>query len=178
MEVTMDPLQTIAALLEMTPLRWNELARLPEALVHRPPAAGEWSAAECLWHMLDTERQVFPARVRWLLAGQDFPSFDPDREGSHSQPPGGMADWARELTVLRAESVSLVRRLRQEDLACTARHQELGVVTMAELLHEWAGHDLLHLMQAERALLQPFIDGCGPWLPYFAGHRFPSAQGS
>jgi hypothetical protein len=41
---------------------------------------------------------------------------------------------------------------------------------MGELIHEWAGHDLMHTVQGERAILQPFIEGCGPWMPYFADH--------
>jgi hypothetical protein len=43
-------------------------------------------------------------------------------------------------------------------------------VSLSELLHEWAGHDLMHTVQAERALMQPFIQGCGPWQPYFRDH--------
>jgi hypothetical protein len=41
------------------------------------------------------------------------------------------------------------------------------------LLHEWGGHDLMHLVQAEQALMQPFIDGdgCGPWEVYFTQHK-------
>jgi hypothetical protein len=168
----MDILESVHAILEATPARWSAVAALPHELVGRIPAAGEWSAAECLLHVLDTERQVFPARVRWLLAGQDFPAFDPDREGSHPRVRGSAADWAKEFAGLRQESLALVSTLRPSDLPCKARHQELGVVTLTELLHEWAGHDLLHLMQAERALMQPLIAGCGPWLPYFAEHRF------
>jgi len=167
----MDLLQAVQAILETTPGRWSALATLPEDIVGRSPSAGEWSAGECLLHVLDTERQVFPARVRWLLAGQDFPAFDPDREGSHPKVSGGVGDWAQEFARLRAESLALVKTLRSSDMQCKARHQELGVVTLGELLHEWGGHDLMHLMQAERALLQPFIAGCGPWLSYFAEHR-------
>jgi hypothetical protein len=44
------------------------------------------------------------------------------------------------------------------------------MVTLSEMLHEWAGHDLMHTVQGERAILQPFIEGCGPWKPYFADH--------
>jgi hypothetical protein len=33
---------------------------------------------------------------------------------------------------------------------------------------------LMHLVQAEQALMQPFINGCGAWQVYFTRHR---AQG-
>lgn len=56
------------------------------------------------------------------------------------------------------------------DLSRQARHQELGIVSLSELVHEWAGHDLMHTVQAERALMQPFIQGCGPWQAYFRDH--------
>jgi hypothetical protein len=28
----------------------------------------------------------------------------------------------------------------------------------------------MHTVQAERAMMQPFIRGCGPWLKYFVDH--------
>jgi hypothetical protein len=28
----------------------------------------------------------------------------------------------------------------------------------------------MHTVQAERALMQPFIQGCGPWQVYFTDH--------
>jgi hypothetical protein len=57
-----------------------------------------------------------------------------------------------------------------KDLSRSARHSELGVVTLEELLHEWAAHDLMHTVQAERAILQPFVIGSGPWRSYFQDH--------
>ena len=44
-------------------------------------------------------------------------------------------------------------------------------MTLGELLHEWAAHDLNHTVQAERALMQPLIQGSGPWQLYFADHK-------
>ena len=41
---------------------------------------------------------------------------------------------------------------------------------MAELLNEWVAHDTMHIVQAERALIQPFIPASGPWRGYFADH--------
>ena len=68
------------------------------------------------------------------------------------------------------DSLAALKKVTVNDLSRQARHQELGVVTMNELLHEWAGHDLMHTVQAERALMQPFIQGCGPWQSYFGDH--------
>jgi hypothetical protein len=159
------------AILATTPARWLSLTEsVPLDLFTRPPADGQWSAAECLRHLLDVERSVFPTRVRAFLAGQDFPGFDPD-----AQPPVDLsrpAEMAREFASLREGSLSLLAELTAADLARSARHAELGPVTLGEMMHEWAAHDLNHTVQAERALMQPFIGGSGPWRTagYFADH--------
>jgi len=59
----------------------NITEALPIDLLYRQPAAGEWSAIECLIHLLDTEH-IFPARVQALLARQAIPAFDPDKQGT------------------------------------------------------------------------------------------------
>ncbi len=157
--------------LQTTPLRWVNLTQhLPSDLLSRPPAPGEWSALECLQHLVDTERWVFPARVRYLLAGQDFPAFNPDTEGTKPADILAPADLVAEFARLRADGLIALNQVTPVDLTRQARHQELGLVSMSELLHEWAGHDLMHTVQAERALMQPFIDGCGPWQIYFRDH--------
>jgi len=167
----MEIIAATCAVLSTTPSRWLALTeQLPLDLLTRPPAPGEWSALECLQHLVDTERWVFPARVGYLLAGQDFPDFDPDSQGSAPDGDQSPAGLAAEFAHLRAEALRGLELVTPADLACQARHQELGLVTLGELLHEWAGHDLMHLVQAEHALMQPFIQGCGPWQPYFRDH--------
>ncbi len=167
----MEIIAATCAVLSTTPSRWLALTgQLPADLLTRPPAPGEWSALECLQHLVDAERWVFPARVGYLLAGQDFPDFDPDSQGSTPAVDQSPAELAAEFAHLRAEALRGLELVTPADLACQARHQELGLVTLGELLHEWAGHDLMHLVQAERALMQPFIQGCGPWQPYFRDH--------
>jgi hypothetical protein len=164
-------LSHVRTILATTPARWLSLAELvPTDLLTRPPADGQWSASECLRHLLDVERAVFPARVRAFLAGQDFPGFDPD-----AQPPVDLsrpAEMAREFAALREQSLALLSQLTPADLARSARHAELGPVTLGDMLHEWAAHDLNHTVQAERALMQPFIAGSGPWRTagYFTDH--------
>jgi hypothetical protein len=49
------------AILTATPARWLSLMELvPRDLLMRPPADGQWSAAECLHHLLDVELFIFP----------------------------------------------------------------------------------------------------------------------
>jgi hypothetical protein len=164
-------IQSVRSILAATPERWLSLAAtVPADLLARPPAPGEWSALECLQHLVDTERWVFPARVGCLLAGQDFPAFDPDAQGTKPDVDQSPAGLANEFVHLRAEALRGLDLVTPADLARQARHSELGIVTLDELLHEWAAHDLMHTVQAERALMQPFILGCGPWQPYFRDH--------
>jgi hypothetical protein len=168
--VRADTLPQSRAVLSTTAAHWLKLTEtLPNDLLTRPPLPGEWSAAECLKHILDTERHVFPVRIRAILAGQDFVAFHPATDGAAAgQTP---AQLAAEFARLRAENLLLLEQVTEDDLTRTARHSELGLVTMAELINEWAAHDLMHTVQAERSLMQPFIIGSGPWRPaYFGDH--------
>jgi hypothetical protein len=125
---------------------------------------------DCLRHLLDTERYVFPPRVEAFLAGRDFAAFNPDAEGSKPSAGEDPAELAEEFASLRTKSMEVLARLTAADLERTARHSELGQVTLEEMLHEWAGHELMHTVQAERALMQPFIAGSGAWRVYFSDH--------
>ena len=158
-------------ILQTTPLRWTNLSQhLSAGVLGLQLAPKEWSAVDCLQHLVDAERSVFPVRIRALLAGQDFAAYDPDRQGTKSSSRLSPIELATEFARLRVESLALFDGLTPADLARQARHQELGLVTLSELVHEWAGHDLMHTVQAERALMQPFIQGCGPWQSYFRDH--------
>ena len=157
--------------LATTPVRWVTLIKfLPVKLLTRPPAQGEWSAVECFLHLLDAERWVFPPRVDHLLAGEDFPAFNPDTQGAKFSPELDLRALVTEFTELREKTLEKLAAVGTADLDRTARHGELGVVTLGEMLHEWAAHDLMHTVQAEQALMQPFIAGSGPWKPYFEKH--------
>jgi hypothetical protein len=123
-----------------------------------------------LQHLVDTERWVFPVRVKAFLADQDLQAFDPDRQGTKFDPQRPASELAAEFAQLRTASLTTFASITQPALSRRARHSELGEVTLSELIHEWAAHDLMHTVQAERALMQPFIQGCGPWQSYFADH--------
>lgn len=168
----MDEIVRLASqVLQTTPARWLTLSQTVEvSLLCRRPAPGEWSAVECLLHLVEAEREVFPVRLQRFLAGQDFDAFNPD-EGA--PPEAARLDplaLSTEFEQRRTESLRLLAGVGAEDLQRTALHPELGRVTLDQMIHEWAAHDLMHTVQAERALMQPFVAGCGPWLEYFREH--------
>ncbi len=168
----MDPiLQWAPVVLTGTPDRWINLTNtLPIELLSRPPAPQEWSALECLQHLIGAELGVFPVRVQAILEGRDFSAFNPNADGSKGKPQKSPQELALEFSRIRKASLAVLSQVKPSDLDRTARHPELGQVTMSQLLHEWAGHDLMHTVQAERALMQPFILGCGPWQVFFKDH--------
>lgn len=178
MEVPMNTLlEHVQAVLSTTPDRWQRLvSTLPIDLLTRAPAAGEWSAFNCLQHLLVTERQVFPVRFRAFLTGQNFSDFDPNQPHTNLAsltPEHLAAAFAQE----RQESLALFQQVKDDDLERTAQHPKFGTVTLAQMLHTWAAHDLNHTIQAERALIQPFMLGAGGWRVFYRDHEIGVQQG-
>jgi hypothetical protein len=168
----------VREILTTTPDRWRTLtASVEPGLLARRPAPGEWSAAECLQHLLDTEVGAFSIRVEAFLEGRDFDNFDPDADGHRPEATAAPAEVAAKLAEARARSLARLATVTDADLDRTARHSELGIVTMREILNEWAAHDLMHTVQAERALMQPFVVGSGKWRDTFADHDVDLAAG-
>lgn len=166
----------VRAVLSTTPERWQRLAAtLPADALTRPPATGEWSALDCLLHLLDTEQQNFSVRVRNFLAGENFVNFDPNQphDDANAQTP---AQLAAAFAQAREESLVLFDSLSDADLSRTVQHPRFGPVTLEQMLHTWAAHDLNHTVQAERALMQPYMLGCGPWRSFFTDHEIATSK--
>lgn len=158
------------AVLSTTARRWQQLTgTLSHELLTSSPAAGEWSALQCLQHLLDAEQHLFPVRLRRLLAGENFSDFDPG-QATAAPPAQEPAQLAAAFAEAREESLALIETVTAEDLGRTALHPKAGTVTLAELLQTWAAHDLMHTVQAERSLMQPLILSSGPWRPFFRNH--------
>ena len=173
-----DVLAQTLSMLRTSVDRWAAIARVEPELLARQPAPGEWSAIQALQHVVDTALPIFNARVHAIRAGAVFPGFDPDREGRVDRITSSGRDLVEELRPMRAESLATLEALQPGDLELVGTHAELGRVTMAELLNEWAAHDTMHIVQAERALMQAFIPASGPWRSYFADHDAVLRPGS
>ena len=166
-----DMIAECKAVLKTTPARWNQLVEtFSEEQLRRKPAPGEWSALEVLVHLIEMERSIFPVRVKSILAEQDFPAFFPDEDGAQLADDASAKALAQEFESLRNENLPLLDDITSNDLNKTANHSELGTVSLTNLLGEWGGHDLMHMVQTNQALMRPFIDNSGPWYPYFEEH--------
>lgn len=114
------------------------------------PAPMEWCANEVLGHIVEAERRGFAGRIRRILAEED-PSFEPwdqdavARERADCQ--GDPAAIRAEFAALRAESVTLVRGLRPDQLGRSGTHRRVGRLAVRDLLHEWVHHDRNHTRQ-------------------------------
>jgi hypothetical protein len=166
-----DLLDSARRLLSTTAARWQSLVEAaPEELLGRPPAPGEWSAADCLDHLLLTERAVFGARLRAILQGRDMVAFDPlgTREPRPERTP---QEVAAALASERGENLAVLGGLEPADLERSSRHPDYGMVPLRVVLSTWTAHDLQHTVQAEEALMQAFIPGTGPFRFRFADHE-------
>src|SRR5258708_39286216 len=164
-------LSQIRAVLTTTPARWQQLTgTLPGALLGRAPAKGEWSATDCLKPRLDPQGFVFPARVHAFMQGQArFAAFNPDAQPAPAEPPSA-AEMAVGFAQARTQNLALLASIAASDVGRGSVHGQLGPVTLGQMLHEWAAQDLMHTVQAERALMQPFIAESGAWQVYFRDH--------
>ncbi len=135
---------------------------IPEDILRRRPLADAWSPYEVLHHLLDAERLVFPPRIRAFLADsgtienvdQNDVQWDMERTARAI---------AGEIAGLRAGTLDLVATLTPDDLDREAVHSAYGRLSLGQMLHYYPAHDLTHLVQIERALIQPFLPGVGPW---------------
>ncbi len=146
-----DPLE----ILEQTPARLAALVTgKADQRLAQPMAPGKWSPRQILAHLADTE-MVLGFRVRLMLGqnGTPIQGFDQDKwaEFTHYErvPVGESLERHR---VLRAANVALLRSLTPEQWEHYGMHTERGRETVAHVCRLWAGHDLNHVSQMERAL--------------------------
>jgi len=127
------------------------MAGLTEEQTLWKPAPDRWSVAEILEHLSHVEGHYFRAALDTLLCGEDALIEPYDQEawaakGTYAgrEPEESFAHWEEQ----REDNVDMMRTgLESSALSRTARHPELGIFTLEDLLNEWAIHDLGHVRQ-------------------------------
>src|SRR4051794_38723438 len=128
----------------------SELTALGDPLAGWKPTPDEWSANECVGHLIEADRRGFAGRIRRVLAEDGAQEHGWDQRGVAL----ARRDWERpvaavleEFRTVRDDGIALVESLRPEDLQRHAVHDVVGRVTVLELLHEWVFHDRNHIRQ-------------------------------
>lgn len=163
----MATLTELKSILRTTPARLAALINnVPDEMLNRVPAPHEWSAVMVLKHLVDADRDVFPARIKALLAGEEF---GPLAVGAESVPASSL-ELVSQFEALRAENLLLLEQVTPDLFERKATHPRMGIVSLWNVLNYWGGHDLMHLVQIEQALMLAFANDSGPWYVNFSKH--------
>jgi hypothetical protein len=152
-------------LLEATPAILRGLmSEISEEDARWKPAPDRFSIAEVLAHLSHSEGHCYRARVDRFLA-EEMPEFEPDDAQMHldlyrnADPEKEFGRFENQ----RETNVELLRGLPAAAGNRKARHREAGEITLSQMLHEWALHDLGHIRQvAELVRARKYLAGAGP----------------
>ena len=139
------------------------LASLAEPALTAPLDDG-WSVRDALAHILDVEEVIATDRIARIIA-EDRPfirSIDPlarmEQRGLRTRTVTALLD---ELAARRPTDVAALAALTPRQLARCGDHDEAGEITVSDLIHQWAYHDLMHTKQIASMLQSPLVPGMG-----------------
>jgi hypothetical protein len=152
-------------LLDATPgILRGLMSELTEADARWKPAEDRFSVAEVLAHLSHSEGHCYRRRLDQFL-GEERPVLEPDDaqmylELYRNADPEDAFDQFEEQ---RESNLDYLRKLPASAGDRRAIHKEYGEVTLSQMLHEWALHDLGHIRQiAELVRARKYLDGAGP----------------
>jgi hypothetical protein len=162
------PAQTHVAAAFQSGRNWSERT-LPEDLWHWKPAPERWSISEVLAHLVEIE-DLYCGRVRRMLA-EDRPQFlryvQPDPASPNAGSQSDTVEILARFITMRRNNLDFLKTMPATAGARTGHHSELGPFTLAQMLNEWASHDLGHLRQiAELYRARAFHPHAGPFQKY------------
>ena len=152
-------------LLEATPAILRGLmTEISEEDARWKPAEDRFSIAEVLAHLSHSEGHCYRARVDKFLA-EEMPELEPDDAQMHlelyrnADPEEDFGHFEDQ----RETNLELLRGLPAEAGRRKAKHLAAGEITLSNMLHEWALHDLGHIRQiAELVRARKYLAGAGP----------------
>ena len=152
-------------LLEATPAILRGLmSEISEEDSRWKPAEDRFSIAEVLCHLSHSEGHCYRTRVDRFLS-EEMPEFEPDDAQMYlevyknADPEEDFGHFEDQ----REANIRLLRGLPAEAGTRKAMHRAAGEITLSQLLHEWALHDLGHVRQiAELVRARKYLAGAGP----------------
>ncbi len=139
------------------------LGSLPDHVVAAQGSEG-WSPKDVVAHLVSLNGPTLLGRVRPMIEQDDplIPSVDEhavlERSGLRAlRLDALLVEFARQ----REDAVTWLRGLPPDALARTGQHGTAGRVTVADIIHHKAWHDLLHIGQVCRMLAAPLDEQRG-----------------
>jgi hypothetical protein len=135
------------------------------------PQPSRFSISEVLAHVTHADEYCFGPRLRRMLSEED-PQFEDYQDSAFLDQPAEYLNNgpARldEFVATRARWMKLIENVTLEKVDRRGRHCALGPVSVGELLHEWAFHDLGHVRQiAELLRARRFYPHIGAFQPLY-----------
>jgi len=157
-------LKDVITILASTPDKLKrEIASMSLQEMKTRPAANKWSVQEVLAHLNDIEEVGMRARVAAMVYMENpiLPSIDQEKRAedmnyNRKNPLRSLASFSRQ----RQVNLKWLKKLRPAQLKRRGTHRKVGVISVEELVTEWAFHDLGHLKQIleiKRYALYPSI---------------------
>ena len=163
-------LRPAIALMEKTPqLLETMLGGIAPDVIRWQPAPDRWSISEVLSHLADCE-DVLAERVRRFVL-EDTPHLNEYEAPAEGFTAGTPQEHLSRFTYTRRELIQFLRTLPPDIGDRTAQHSKLGLITLEQMLNEWASHDLGHIRQiAELYRARAFHPQAGPFAAYQTLH--------
>ncbi len=152
------------ALLEATPeILRGLMSEISDEDARWKPAPDRFSIAEVLAHLSHSEGHCYRARVDRFLT-EEMPELEPDDAQMHLElyKNGDPEENLGHFEDQRETNIEMLRGLPAEVGSRKAKHRAAGEITLSQMLHEWALHDLGHVRQiAELVRARKYLAGAG-----------------
>jgi hypothetical protein len=164
--LSVAPIQGPISMMEKTPGLLQLLLRdVPLETLQWKPAAERWSIAEVLGHLVEIEK-LYEQRARRIVLEDSpaLPKYEPPDGGEAPKP---AAQYLEEFAALRRAFVFYLHSVPSSAAARAGQHWEMGKISLSQMLHELANHDLGHLRQIEELYrAHCFYPHAGPFQKY------------
>lgn len=126
-----------------------------------------FSPFDVVGHLIEGEHTDWIVRAEIIRRGDPTETFAPyDRFGHWDKnKQRTLSSLLDEFAALRHRNLETLQswNLADADLALTATHPRLGVVSLRQLLSTWVVHDLGHIAQITRVMAKHYKQDIGPW---------------